>query len=44
MPTQETEVNRLISVAANGHGANGAGAGSETPAVTVPEDRLEPPN
>jgi cell division protease FtsH len=34
------EVNRLISVAANGHGSNGSG--SEP--VTVPEDRLEPPS
>jgi cell division protease FtsH len=40
-----SEVVRLIGVAANGHGANGAGttdAGTES--VTVPEDRLEPPN
>jgi cell division protease FtsH len=34
------EVNRLIGVAANGHGSNGAA----TEPVTVPEDRIEPPN
>jgi cell division protease FtsH len=35
-----SEVVRLIGVAANGHGSNGAA----TEPVTVPEDRLEPPN
>lgn len=34
------EVERLIGVAANGHGANG----SDSDPVTVLEDRVEPPN
>jgi cell division protease FtsH len=39
-----SEVVRLIGVAANGHGANGSGTSTEGESVTVPEDRLEPPN
>jgi cell division protease FtsH len=37
-----SEVERLIGVAANGSGTNGSGTATEP--VTVPEDRLEPPN
>ena len=37
-----SEVVRLIGVAANGHASNGKGEHVEP--VTVPEDRLEPPN
>jgi len=39
-----SEVVRLIGVAANGHGPASATTDTEADAVTVPEDRLEPPN
>jgi len=38
------EVLRLIGVAANGHAGNGSADGSGEQPVTVPEDRMEPPN